>query len=112
MVLFLVLIAAFDRYIVGEFGSSGTSPEPLFQAGFWAAVFLTVRGIRNRPTGMNVGDRSIWNSVEYYSFLFSNVAVLLVALIFNPPWHGAPYSVLSIVFAVPSAIRKLKSLID
>lgn len=110
MVLFLCLIAAFDRYIVGEFGSSGTSPEPLFQAGFWAAVFLTVRGVRSRPTG-NVGDRSIWNSVEYYSFLFSNVAVLLVALIFNPPWDGAPYSVLSIVFALPSAIRKLNGVL-
>lgn len=111
MVLFLVLIAAFDRYIVGEFGSSGTSPELLFQAGFWAAVFLTVRGVRCRPTATNPGDRSIWNSVEYYSFLFSNVAVLLVALIFNPPWDGPPYSVVSILFALPSAIRKLMSVL-
>lgn len=114
MVLCLFLLASFDRYIVGEFGAAGDTSQLLFLTAFGSAVLLTVRGIRSRLSRTNPRpeDRSAWDSAEYYSFLFSNVVVLLVAAILQPPWDGTPYCVVSIVFALPAALRKVKRLLE
>lgn len=114
MVLGLFLLAIFDRYLVGEFGARGETSGLLLWAGFGAAVLLTVRGIRTIPNKaiVEAGKWSAWDRAEYYSFLFSNVGILLVGVIFSPDWDGAPYCLISLLFGLPALIRKLYATLD